>query len=178
MAEVTLDDIQVALVPVSKKSVSVYKSVIILYKSIFRAAQESHVIDTNPTIYLNAKGGGIPQEDKQALTDEQAERLLDAIQGLPPYVFVMIGLYAGLRREEILALQWDSVYLDTEAPYLTVRRAWHGTTPQEVMQDREGLATLRTLGHNMAYFLKCKEVGSKLVPLPPEEPWEMTNFIR
>ena len=24
-------------------------------------------------------------------------------------VFVMIGLYAGLRREEILALQWDSV---------------------------------------------------------------------
>lgn len=35
MADVTLDDIQVALVPVSKKSVSVYKSVIILYKSIF-----------------------------------------------------------------------------------------------------------------------------------------------
>lgn len=125
MAEVTLDDIQLALVPVSKKSASVYKSVVILYKSIFRAAKESHVIDTNPTIYLNAKGGGVPQEEKQALTDEQVERLLDAIRGLPPYVFVMIGLYAGLRREEILALQWDSVYLDMDAPYLTVRRAWH-----------------------------------------------------
>ena len=125
MAEVTLDDIQLALVPVSKKSASVYKSVVILYKSIFRAAKESHVIDTNPTIYLNAKGGGVPQEEKQALTDEQVERLLGAIRGLPPYVFVMIGLYAGLRREEILALQWDSVYLDTDAPYLTVRRAWH-----------------------------------------------------
>ena len=46
----------------------------------------------------------------RALTDEQVERLLDAIRDLPPYVFVMIGLYAGLRREEILALQWDSVY--------------------------------------------------------------------
>lgn len=125
MAEVTLDDIQLALVPVSKKSASVYKSVVILYKSIFRAAKESHVIDTNPTIYLNAKGGGVPQEEKQALTDEQVERLLDAIRGLPPYVFVMIGLYAGLRREEILALQWDSVYLDMDAPSLTVRRAWH-----------------------------------------------------
>lgn len=125
MADVTLDDIQVALVPVSKKSASVYKSVIILYKSIFRAAQESHVIDTNPTIYLTAKGGGVPQEDKQALTDEQVERLLDTVRGLPPYEFVMIGLYAGLRREEILALQWDSVYLDADAPYLTVRRAWH-----------------------------------------------------
>lgn len=125
MAEVTLDDIQVALVPVSKKSASVYKSVVILYKSIFRAAKESHVIDTNPTIYLRAKGGGVPQEERQALTDEQAQRLLDAVRGRPPYVFVMIGLYAGLRREEILALQWDSVYLDTDAPYLTVRRAWH-----------------------------------------------------
>ena len=125
IADVTLDDLQVALVPVSKKSASVYKSVIVLYKSIFRAAKESRIIDENPTIYLTAKGGGVPQTDKTALTDEQAEQLLSAIKGLPPYVFVMIGLYAGLRREEILALQWDSVYLDTDAPYLTVRRAWH-----------------------------------------------------
>lgn len=82
MAEVTLDDIQVALIPVSKKSASVYKSVVILYKSIFRAAKESHVIDTNPTIYLKAKGGGVPQEERRALTDEQVERLLDAIRGV------------------------------------------------------------------------------------------------
>ena len=124
MADVTLDDIQLALVPVSQKSASVYKSVVILYKSIFRAAKESHVIDENPTIYLDSKGG-VPQEERQALTDEQAERLLDAIRGLPPYVFVMIGLYAGLRREEILAIQSDSFYLDTDTPFLTVRRAWH-----------------------------------------------------
>ena len=123
MAEVTLDDIQLALVPVSKKSVSVYKSVVILYKSIFRAAKESHVIDINPTIYLKAKGGGVPQEERQALTYEQVERLLDAIRGLPPYVFVMLGLYAGLRREGILALPWDSGDLDSEAPYLKGRRA-------------------------------------------------------
>lgn len=51
--------------------------------------------------------------------------MLAAIKGLPPYVFVMIGLYAGLRREEILALQWDCVFLDGDAPYLSVRRAWH-----------------------------------------------------
>lgn len=125
IADVTLDDIQVALVPVSKKSESVYKSVVVLYKSIFRAAKESHVIEDNPTVHLTAKGGGVPQTDKIPLTDEQVERLLVAIKGLPTYVFVMLGLYAGLRREEILALQWDSVYLDTDAPYLTVRRAWH-----------------------------------------------------
>ena len=135
MADVTLDDIQLALVPVSKKSASVYKSVVVLYKSIFRAAKESRIIENNPTVYLTSKGGGVPQKEKEALTDEQAARLLDAIQGLPPYVFVMLGLYAGLRREEILALQWDSVYLDTDTPYLTVRRAWHTESNRPVILD-------------------------------------------
>lgn len=37
----------------------------------------------------------------------------------------MLGLYTGLRREEILGLQWDCVFLDKKAPYLSVRRAWH-----------------------------------------------------
>ena len=104
-------------------------------KSIFRAAKESKIIDNNPTIYLTAKGGGVPQKDKAALTDEQAARLLDAIQGLPPYVFVMLGLYAGLRREEILALKWDSVYLNVDCPYLTVRRAWHTENNRPVIMD-------------------------------------------
>lgn len=125
MADVTTDDIQLALVPVSKKSESVYKSVNILYKCIFAAAKESRVIREDPTIYLSGKSGGVPQKEKIPLTDEQVQVLLDAIRGLPPYVFIMLGLYAGLRREEILALQWDSVYLDVETPYLTVRRAWH-----------------------------------------------------
>ena len=150
MGEVSLDDIQLALVPVSKKSVSVYKSVVILYKSIFRSAMESRIIDHNPTIHLTTKGGGVPQEDRQALTDEQVERLLDAIRGLPPYVFVMIGLYAGLRREEILALQWDSVYLDTDTPYLTVRRAWHTEHNRPVILDE-----LKTKGCGEKYPSPC-----------------------
>ena len=135
MGEVSLDDIQLALVSVSKKSPSVYKSVVILYKSIFRAAKESRIIDNNPTIYLTTKGGGVPQKDKAALTDEQVERLLDAVEGLPTYVFVMLGLYAGLRREEILALKWDSVYLDGNFPYLTVRRAWHTENNRPVILE-------------------------------------------
>ena len=33
-------------------------------------------------------------------------------------------MFAGLRREEILGLKWDSVFLDEEKPYIWVRRAW------------------------------------------------------
>lgn len=124
MAEVTADDIKMALIPVSKKSSSVYRSVNMLYKSIFSSAVESNIIDVSPCQRISAKGGK-PQKDRESLTDEQVEKLLAAIKGLPPYVFVMIGLYAGLRREEILAQQWDCVFLDGDAPYLSVRRAWH-----------------------------------------------------
>lgn len=124
MAEVTADDIKMALIPVSKMSSSVYSSVNMLYKCIFNSALDSNIIDTSPCQRISAKGGK-PQKDKDALTDEQVEKLLAAIKGLPPYVFVMLGLYAGLRREEILALKWDCVFLDCKAPYLSVRRAWH-----------------------------------------------------
>lgn len=85
----------------------------------------SVIRDLNPTRFLSTKGGGVPQKDRESLTDEQVGLLLDTIRDLPPYVFVMLGLYAGLRREEILALQWDCVFLDCPTPYISVRRAWH-----------------------------------------------------
>ena len=124
MADVTADDIKLAMVPVAEKSSSVYKSVNMLYKCIFDSAVESNVISNSPCQGISWKGGK-PKKAREALTDEQAKKLLSAIKGLPPYVFVMIGLYAGLRREEILGLQWDCVHLDAKAPYLSVRRAWH-----------------------------------------------------
>lgn len=55
----------------------------------------------------------------------------------------------------------------------------HGTTPEEVKQDLEGLAIMRTLARNMAFFLKCKEAGLRNgVELPVTEKSVMTNFIR
>ncbi len=54
----------------------------------------------------------------------------------------------------------------------------HGNTPDEVRQDAEGLQTMRTLGRNMAWFLKCKEAGQAAgVPLPQREEPQRTNFI-
>ena len=35
------------------------------------------------------------------------------------------SFWIGLRREEILGLQWDCVFLDVDTPYIAVRRAWH-----------------------------------------------------
>jgi hypothetical protein len=55
----------------------------------------------------------------------------------------------------------------------------HGNTPEEVKQDLEGMQIMRTLGRNMAWFLKCKEAGMKAgVPFPEREKRISTNFIR
>ena len=55
----------------------------------------------------------------------------------------------------------------------------HGNTPEEVLQDEEGLQTMRTLGENMAWLLKCIEAGRQAgVPSPAKEPRLRTNFIR
>ncbi len=55
----------------------------------------------------------------------------------------------------------------------------HGNTPEQVMQDAEGLQTMRTLARNMAWLLKCIEAGKQAgVPLPEHEAVLRTNFIR
>ena len=124
MRDVTADDVKMALIPVSQKSRGVFRCVHMLYNSIFNSAVYSHLLKESPCEHISGRGGK-PQKERQALTDDQVTALLAAIKGLPPYVFVMIGLYAGMRREEILALKWDCVFLNTDAPYISVKRAWH-----------------------------------------------------
>lgn len=55
----------------------------------------------------------------------------------------------------------------------------HGNTPQEVSQDAEGLQTMRNIGTNMAWLLKCIEAGKNAgVDIPQTEKGNRTNFIR
>ena len=55
----------------------------------------------------------------------------------------------------------------------------HGFTPDDVRQDLEGMQTMRTLGVNMAYLLKCIEAGKKAgIHEPEREDTVYTNFIR
>ena len=55
----------------------------------------------------------------------------------------------------------------------------YGKTPDEVRQDAEGMQTMRNLGHNMAYLLKCMQAGKEKGILPPQNDTSVrTNFIR
>ena len=55
----------------------------------------------------------------------------------------------------------------------------HGNTPEEVLQDAEGMQIMRTLGRNMAWLLKSIAAGKKEgITLPENEERVWTNFIR
>ncbi len=55
----------------------------------------------------------------------------------------------------------------------------HGNTPDEVQSDLEGLQTMRVLGRNMAWLLKCIEAGKASgVAMPTQEERHWTNFVR
>jgi len=55
----------------------------------------------------------------------------------------------------------------------------HGSTPEEVLQDEEGIQTMRILGRNMAWLIKAIDFARKngIEHLPAEKKIK-TNYIR
>ena len=55
----------------------------------------------------------------------------------------------------------------------------HGSKPEDVLQDEEGMQCMRALGRNMAWMLSMLRVSREHGVLPPTpEPRIHTNFIR
>ena len=54
----------------------------------------------------------------------------------------------------------------------------HGLTPEDVMQDKEGLQTMRNIGKNMAWMLQCIACAKQHnIPQPQPDVADSTNFI-
>lgn len=73
-------------------------------------------------------------------------------------------------------------YIEYHQMVMATSNYWpmvHGNTPDEVMQDQEGIQIMRILGQNMAWIIKCLDAGKKAGICPPaEEDKVKTNFIR
>jgi hypothetical protein len=48
----------------------------------------------------------------------------------------------------------------------------------EVVDDEEGIQTLRKNARSMAWLLKTIEAGKEKIPVPVDEDHVLTNFIR
>lgn len=77
--------------------------------------------------------------------------------------------------------QLNKYFTITEMPVIS-GRYWnmvHGMTPDEVLQDKEGIQNMHILARNFAYYLKCKEAANKAGIIQPEQENPVfTNFIR
>lgn len=77
--------------------------------------------------------------------------------------------------------QLNKYFMINQMPVVS-SRYWnmvHGSKAEDVLRDEEGLATMRTLAHNMAWLLKSIEAGRAAGVEPPvQEPPVKTNFIR
>lgn len=67
----------------------------------------------------------VVREEVTILTDAQVRNVVTALSGTPLYAPVMIALFTGLRRGEILALRWRHVDLDSKT--IAVREALEQT---------------------------------------------------
>lgn len=94
-----------------------------------------------------------------------AAAVVSARRGGNTAAFDQINKYFTIQQMPVISsCYWNMVY---------------GAKSEEVLQDAEGLYTMRNLARNMAYFLKCKEAGIKAgVALPTQESRVFTNFIR
>ena len=143
--EITSDDLAAVLATRGHLGRSSQKKTIMVLKQIFDAALEAGVVEKLPTRRLKAEGKA--PEQKKALTEAQTAALLRAVRGLKVEPFVMLGLYTGMRREEICGLRWDSVELDGKAPHVVVRRAcrWPDNMRPEVSEILKTTAAARTI---------------------------------
>jgi len=129
----------------------------------------------SPVHYAAASGAITSFLDRVFYSDSQAGR-----QSF--YLKPAAAVVSARRAGTTATLDQISKYFTISEMPIIASRYWnmvHGATPEDVKQDLEGLQIMRVLGKNMAWFLKCKEAGSKAgVPLPEREEKIFTNFIR
>ena len=99
------------------------------------------------------------------LRDKPAATVVSCRRGGATETFGQLNMYYTINSMPVVSSQyWNQV---------------HGSTPEEVEQDIEGLQTMRTLAVNMAWLLKCIEAGKNSgIPMPNREKTTFTNFIR
>lgn len=150
LAAVKPDDIRLMLLSCSSLARDTQKKVLIAARKIFRSAVENDLIPKNPCDGIKVTGA--PPKKREALTDQQRSRLVQAVKNTRAETFVLLCLDAGLRRSEALGLCWDSVYLDGDVPYIDVKRSLN--------YDSDGKPELVDHGKS--------DAAARKIPIPPE----------
>ena len=138
---------------------------------IEKAKEADGFVFGSPVHYAGASGAITSFMDrafygKAAIyADKPAAAIVSCRRGGATAAFEQLNKYFTISNMPIVSSQyWNMV---------------HGNTPEQVRQDLEGMQTMRTLGKNMAWLLKCIEAGIAAgIAKPEREAKVATNFIR
>lgn len=176
IADVSYADAARVMAAAAEYSYSLQSKILTTMKSMFELARRTRLIIDNPCDGL--KAGGKKSPEKSALSVAQQAMLEQAVCGTKAETFVLIGLYTGLRREEILGLQWDCVDLYSEAPSLTVKRALHWEHCRPVIVDElKSKAAFRTIPlpkKLISHLMSCPHQGKYVIG--GDQPLSETQF--
>lgn len=122
-----------------------------------------------PTYYASPAGGAIAFMDRLFYSTGSVDKrmkvgaaVVTCRRGGNASSFDVLNKYFTISGMPIASSQyWNMVY---------------GGSAEEVLKDKEGLQTMRTLGKNMAFLMKSIALGKEKFGLPEREPITFTNF--
>lgn len=118
LRDITPMQIQSIMAGLSGKSNSLQTKVLVAMRNIFKVAQENGLVARSPVSSMLKPKGNTTQE-KETLTAEESLILLDKVQNTRARTFLLTALHTGMRRGEILGLQWKDI--DFKAKMIHVR---------------------------------------------------------
>ena len=145
LSEITSDDVADVMAARAGLSRSAREKTLQALRRILTAAVDAGKIERNPAKSVKIRGKAPGR--REALTPDQETALLKAVDGLPVELPIRLGLYLGLRREEVYGLRWRDVHLEGKAPHVEVRCAcrWPKNTQPELSEVLKSSAAWRTL---------------------------------
>ena len=108
---------------------------------IFRSAVANRIITHNPCDGVQWRNAG--EGTHRRLTDEEVRLIMKHWNAHRTGLWVMLMLFAGLRRGEALALQWNDINLDKKL--LHVRHGIHFEDNQPVLGAPKTLSSVRSI---------------------------------
>lgn len=125
----------------------------------------------SPVYFASPAGGAVAFLDRLFFSTLNVDKtmkvgaaVVSCRRGGNTATFDMLNKYFTMTGMPVVSSQyWNMVY---------------GGSPEEVLQDEEGLQTMRTLGRNMAFLMKSIELGKQQMGLPEKEQQVFTNFHR
>ncbi|MFA6708671.1 MAG: flavodoxin family protein [Fusobacterium sp.] len=145
----------------------------IVNEAVQKIIESDGVILSSPTYYANISG--------------TMKSFLDR-------VFFVAGVNGGLFRHKVGAsissvrragavetINALDKYFTISEMFISTSTYWnmiYGAAPGEVLEDEEGIQTVRILAKNMGFLLKSLDLGKKAGLVPEKEEKIMTNFIR